>query len=215
MGREPKSFPMNNFWAWHVKESREEAAREARIWLTVRGTLYPPYINEVLDPDEAAIVNKNINAFIRAYNKKSDVHRGRAAGIVQKLVDRCTSASPLAELDREIERLRDFERAGLDARSRCGSTRTRRETIRLLGERVVPALALICGRGVSPDSLRIPPRARKYPRAFQPRRLVDDPGLAAQHVGRGARHPNRTGFGSTAASSAASLRFSCAAGLPK
>ncbi len=42
MQRDPKTFPMNNFWAWHVKESREEASRESRIWLTVRGTLYPP-----------------------------------------------------------------------------------------------------------------------------------------------------------------------------
>ena len=38
-----------------MKETRAEAEREARIWLTVRGTLYPPYINEVLDPDEAAL----------------------------------------------------------------------------------------------------------------------------------------------------------------
>jgi alkanesulfonate monooxygenase SsuD/methylene tetrahydromethanopterin reductase-like flavin-dependent oxidoreductase (luciferase family) len=139
MGREPRSFPMNNFWAWHVKESREEAAREARIWLTVRGTLYPPYINEVLDPDEAAVVNANINAFIRAYNRKTDRIEGVPAGIVQKLVERCTSASPLAELDREIERLHDFARAGLtEIALRIYDDPA--ETIRVLGERVVPAL---------------------------------------------------------------------------
>ena len=41
-GRDRARFPLINFWAWHVKESREAAEREARIWLTVRGTLYPP-----------------------------------------------------------------------------------------------------------------------------------------------------------------------------
>jgi 5,10-methylenetetrahydromethanopterin reductase len=139
MGRDVKTFPMNNFWAWHVKESREEAAREARIWLTVRGTLYPPYINEVLDPDEAAIVNKNINSFIRAYNRKSDVIESVPKEIVQKLVDRCTSASPLSEIDREIERLREFERAGLTEIA-LRIYENPAETIRILGERVVPAL---------------------------------------------------------------------------
>jgi 5,10-methylenetetrahydromethanopterin reductase len=139
-GREPAAFPMNNFWAWHVKESREEAAREARTWLTVRGTLYPPYIDEVLDPDEAAIVNANIKSFIRAYNRKSDVVEGVPPEIVQKLVERCTSASPLAEIDREIERLKAFERAGLtEIALRIYDDPA--DTIRVLGERVVPALA--------------------------------------------------------------------------
>lgn len=138
-GRDAKSFPVNNFWAWHVKESREESSREARIWLTVRGTLYPRYINDVLDPDEAAIVNKNINSFIRAYNKKSDVIEGVPKEIVQKLVDRCTSASPLAEIDREIDRLRQFERAGLTEIA-LRIYENPAETIRILGERVVPAL---------------------------------------------------------------------------
>jgi 5,10-methylenetetrahydromethanopterin reductase len=139
MGRKPRSFPMNNFWAWHVKESREEAAREARTWLTVRGTLYPPYINEVLDPEEAAVVNANINSFIRAYNTKSDRIEGVPPEIVQKLVERCTSASPLAEIDREIERLREFERAGLTEIA-LRIYENPAETIRIIGERVVPAL---------------------------------------------------------------------------
>lgn len=139
-GREPAGFAMSNFWAWHVKESREEAEREARTWLTVRGTLYPPYIDHVLDPDEAAIVNGNIKAFFQAYSRKSDVIEGVPPEIVQKLVDRCTSASSLAELDREIERLRDFERAGLTAIA-LRIYDNPEATIRVLGERVVPALS--------------------------------------------------------------------------
>ena len=139
VGRDPKAFPMNNFWAWHVKESREDAEREARIWLTVRGTLYPPHINEVLDPDEAALVNRNINAFIRAYNRKSDVIDGVPEAIVSKLVQRCTSACALRDLDQEIDRLRQFQAAGLtEIALRIYENPT--ETIRILGERVVPAL---------------------------------------------------------------------------
>jgi 5,10-methylenetetrahydromethanopterin reductase len=138
-GREPASFPVSNFWAWHVKERREDAEREARIWLTVRGTLYPPYINDVLDPAEAALVNRHINAFIRAYQKKTDVIEGVPPEIVRRLVRGCTSAVGVAELDQEIERLRAFARAGLTEIA----LRIYDEpewTLRLLGERVIPAL---------------------------------------------------------------------------
>jgi 5,10-methylenetetrahydromethanopterin reductase len=139
-GRDPASFPVSNFWAWHVKETQAEAEREARIWLTVRGTLYPPYINEVLDPDEAELVNRNIQAFIRAYNAKSDVIEGVPPSIVAKLARGCTSACGLDQLDAEIERLRGFARAGLTEIA-LRIYAEPEKTIRLLGERVVPALA--------------------------------------------------------------------------
>lgn len=139
LGRDPATYPLSNFWAWHVKPTAAEAEREARIWLTVRGTLYPPYIGHVLAPDEAAIVNNNINAFIRAYNRKSDVIEGVPPEIVRKLVHGCTSACALADLDQEIERLRAFGRAGLSEIA-LRIYEDPAATIRLLGERVVPAL---------------------------------------------------------------------------
>jgi 5,10-methylenetetrahydromethanopterin reductase len=138
-GRNPDGFRLNNFWAWHVKESREEAEREARIWLAVRGTLYPEYIEDVLEPDEAAIVNENISAFIKAYQAKSPDIQGVPDRIVSKLVAGATSASGIADLDREIERLRQFEAAGLtDIALRIYEDPA--AAIRLIGERVVPAL---------------------------------------------------------------------------
>lgn len=138
-GRDPASFPLSNFWAWHVKPTREEAEREARRWLTVRGTLYPPYIDHVLAPDEAALVNSNINAFISAYQRKSDVIEGVPAEIVRRLVQGCTSACSIDQLDGEIERLRHFREAGLTQIALRIYDRPE-DTIRLLGERVVPAL---------------------------------------------------------------------------
>lgn len=38
-GRDRQKFRLTNFWAWHVKQTREEAEREARIWLALRGIL--------------------------------------------------------------------------------------------------------------------------------------------------------------------------------
>jgi len=139
-GRAPASFPLNNFWAWHVKPSLEEAEAEARIWLAVRGTLYPKYIEDVLDPDEAGLVNRNINAFIRAYQQKTGHVEGVPPEIVRKLVHGCTSACAIADLDQEIERLRQFEAAGLTEIA-LRIYEEPEATIRLLGERVVPALS--------------------------------------------------------------------------
>jgi 5,10-methylenetetrahydromethanopterin reductase len=138
-GRSAESFRMNNFWAWHVKESREAAEREARIWLAVRGTLYPKYIRDVLDEEEATIVNENISAFIGACRAKSPEIEGVPDSIVSKLVDRATSASGIEDLDREIDRLRAFKQAGLtEIALRVYDDPA--ESIRLIGERVAPAL---------------------------------------------------------------------------
>jgi 5,10-methylenetetrahydromethanopterin reductase len=138
-GRDPATFPFTNFWAWHVKESREEAEREARIFLTVRGTIWEPYIHDVVDPDEAQIVIAHQRAFIQAYQHKSPEVEGVPEPILRKIVAHGVSASPVAEIDREIERLRTFRDAGLTEIALCLYADPE-PAIRLIGERVVPAL---------------------------------------------------------------------------
>lgn len=139
-GKDPAAFPLNNVWAWHVKESAEAAQREARIFLTTRGTIWEPYVHDVLPPDEAAVVIRNQGAFVRAYQRKTPEVEGVSEAILRKLVDHGVSASPVAEIDREIERLREFQRAGLTAVSLIlyGDAAA---AIRVIGEKVVPALA--------------------------------------------------------------------------
>lgn len=139
-GRDKASFPMTNFWAWHVKEDPEEARREAMIWLAVRATLYPPYLSHVLDEDDARIVNENINSFVKAFHKKTPIIEGVPDEIVDKLIDGATSASSLEKIDTEIERFKQFEAAGLtEIALRIYDDPD--DTIRILGEHVVPALS--------------------------------------------------------------------------
>ncbi|MBT8442527.1 MAG: LLM class flavin-dependent oxidoreductase [Gammaproteobacteria bacterium] len=138
-GRDPAAFPMSNFWAWHVKDSAEEALREARVWLAVRGTIYDKYLGDILAGDEKKIVADNVDAFIRAYQKKSPDIEGVPDEIADKVARRCTSASPTAEIDREIARLRQFRDAGLtEIALRIYDEPDK--SIRLIGEKVVPAL---------------------------------------------------------------------------
>jgi 5,10-methylenetetrahydromethanopterin reductase len=138
-GVEPATYPVNNFWAWHVKEDPVEANREARIWLCVRGTIYPDYIRDVVDEDEAHIVTDNISSFAKAYYKKSPEIEGIPDDIVDKIVDRGTSASALENISHEVERFKEFERAGLKeiALKVYGDPD---QAIRTIGEHIVPAL---------------------------------------------------------------------------
>jgi alkanesulfonate monooxygenase SsuD/methylene tetrahydromethanopterin reductase-like flavin-dependent oxidoreductase (luciferase family) len=140
VGKHPANYPLNNFWAWHVKESRAEAQREARIWLCVRGTIYPDYIRDVVDEDEAKIVTKHLASFTKAYYKKSPRIEGVPDEIIEKIVDRGTSASSLADIGREVERFREFQRAGLNqiALKVYGDPGA---AIRTIGEHIVPALS--------------------------------------------------------------------------
>jgi len=138
-GLEPATFPLNNFWAWHVKPSREEAEREARIYLTVRGTIWDPYIHDVVDPEEAKVVLAHSRSFITAYQQRSPDVEGVSDSILKKIVDAGVSASPLAEIDREIDRFRQFERAGLNQIALCLYDDPE-ASIRVIGERVIPAL---------------------------------------------------------------------------
>ena len=139
-GIDPVEFPVNNFWAWHVKEDPVEANREARIWLCVRGTIYPDYIRDVVDDDEAKIVLDNLGSFTKAYYRKSPDIENVPDEIVDKIVDRGTSASGLDNIDREVERFKEFERKGLNqiALKVYGNPDKAIETI---GRHIVPALS--------------------------------------------------------------------------
>jgi 5,10-methylenetetrahydromethanopterin reductase len=138
-GRDPVHYPLSNFWAWHVQESREAAHREARIFLAVRGTIYPDYIGDVVDEDEAAIVNQHTGEFLKSYMAKSPDIKGVPDAILEKIVDNGTSASALRDIDREIERMRAFKAASLTEIALCIYSNPA-EAIRVIGEKLVPAV---------------------------------------------------------------------------
>lgn len=138
-GISPADYPVNNFWAWHVKEDPREANAEARIWLCVRGTIYPDYIRDVCDEDEAQIVTDHIDSFARAYYNKTPQIDGVPDEIIDKIVARGTSASSLDNIGAEIQRFKEFETMGLNeiALKVYGDPDA---AIRSIGEHIVPEL---------------------------------------------------------------------------
>ena len=138
-GQDIPTYPLNNFWAWHVKETKEDAYRESRIWLCVRGTIYPDYIRDVVDEDEAKIVVEHLDSFMRDYYKKDPHIEGVPDEIVEKICDRGTSASTIENIGHEVERFKAFERAGLNQIA-LKVYDDPDMAIRLIGEHIVPAL---------------------------------------------------------------------------
>lgn len=140
-GLVPAQFPLNNFWAWHVKPTRAAALREARIWLCVRGTIYPDYIRDVVDEAEARIVTDNLASFTQAYYEKSPDIAGVPAELLDKICERGTSASSYDDIDREVERFKAFAAAGLNEIALKVYDEPE-AAIRMIGKHIVPAVAV-------------------------------------------------------------------------
>ena len=133
-------YGMTNFWAWHIKEDRQEAMNEARQWLALRGVMMRKNHVYFMNEEECDLVDQNRDAFFTATRKRTPVIEGVPEHIINTLVENLTSTASLDDIDKEIERLRDFEQAGLTEIALRIYDKPE-DTIRILGERVVPALA--------------------------------------------------------------------------
>jgi len=133
-------FEVNNYWAFHVKADSADAAREARSRLVLRGMLAPFWIESFLSEAEMKQVEDNMPAFW-AQMKKRDGDLGTVpAALVDKLVENLTLTASTSELDTRLEILHGFAAAGL-THVTLGLHDDPASAIRLIGERVVPALA--------------------------------------------------------------------------
>jgi 5,10-methylenetetrahydromethanopterin reductase len=139
-GRPAAGFRLNNFWAWHVKPSREEAQREARIWLALRGVLIRANHVYFMNDADCDLVEQKRQNFFAALRRRSPEIEGVPERIIETLVENLTSCASIAEIDKEIDRLRKFQQAGLTEIA-LRIYENPADTIRVIGERVVPALA--------------------------------------------------------------------------
>lgn len=141
-GRQNDNFRLLNFWAWHVKEDQEEARAEAKVWLAMRATPWPQfYHQDILPEDEMKVVYANLKEINTAYYKRDpSVIKSVPKDMLDRLVDQCSSTSAISNLAHEIDRLRRFKAAGLtDIALRVYADPA--ASIRLIGERVMPAFA--------------------------------------------------------------------------
>lgn len=138
-GKTRPAFRTTVFTAWHVCADRQQALREGRRWLLLRGIFRPWLLAEFLAPDDVALVMASQPAFVRAFAAGSHEIDGVPDRVLDALVDNVTVSGTPDNLDPVLAKLRHLKDAGL------GGVALRlyadpAASIRLIGERVVPAL---------------------------------------------------------------------------
>jgi alkanesulfonate monooxygenase SsuD/methylene tetrahydromethanopterin reductase-like flavin-dependent oxidoreductase (luciferase family) len=137
--RPADGYRINNIWAWHVKRDPAVARREACRELLLRGLLENWYLASFLDPDECAVVEKEKRAFFQTYRDRSGVIKGVPDALVDKLLDNFTFTGTPDGIERRLPELRAFAAAGVtELNFRLHDDPA--DAIRLIGEKVIPAL---------------------------------------------------------------------------
>ena len=139
-GGSGKTFEFNDWWAWHVYEDKAKAVAEARTEIVLRGMLTKPYLTPFLSEKDCELVASRMPAFYKAYRSHSPVIEGVPEPVIETLVANLTLTSDFKGLDAHIDRLKEFENAGL-THITLGIHEDPDTAIRVIGERVVPALA--------------------------------------------------------------------------
>ncbi len=138
-GKQRPGFQTHAFAAWHLYDDRERAVKEARQWLVLRGIFRPWVLAEFLDADDVELVMRSADAFWAAFRTGSSVVDGVADKVLDAMVDNLAFVGSLADIDKQIDKLQRFEAAGIESIA----LRLYAEpaaSIRLIGERLVPAL---------------------------------------------------------------------------
>lgn len=136
---EKPGYGLSNFVAWHVKADREASLAEARRELIIRGWLHPRWIGPYLNEEDSAWVRAHPKPFLDAYRQRSATIEGVPERITEALVEGLTCSGDQSDLDRHIERLQRFKAAGFSELV-LGLQDDPADAIRMIGERVLPAL---------------------------------------------------------------------------
>ncbi len=138
-GRRRPEFRTTVFTAWHVHPDRQQALREGRRWLLLRGIFRPWLLAEFLAPDDVALVMASQAAFARAFVAGSHEVDGVPDRVLDALVENVTVTGTTDNLEPVLAKLRHLKAAGL------GGVGLRlyadpAAAIRLIGQRILPAL---------------------------------------------------------------------------
>lgn len=138
-GRAGQPFGISNFWAWHIKKDKEVSLREARRELVLRGVLRRRYTDVLLSKEDSDFVQENKGLFWRAWEMGADTIKGAPDRIVDALVDGLSSSGDLSDIDREIERFKEYAALGLtEIAIRVHDDPV--DGIKLIGEHIIPAV---------------------------------------------------------------------------
>lgn len=136
--RSVDDFHINNLYAWHVKKDKAQAIDEAKRKIWVRGLLQRWYLLPFLDAKDCDLIDSKQGLFARSYFANRPDVDGISDSIMDALVDNITLTGDYDDVDKLIGTLKEFEAGGLTEFG-LRLYEDPAESIRLIGERVVPA----------------------------------------------------------------------------
>jgi 5,10-methylenetetrahydromethanopterin reductase len=139
-GRADEPIFVTNFFAWHIKPDRAAAIAEARMELIWRGLLQPWHTSPFLGDDDAALVDRERDAFLQAFLRRSPNIEGVPEPIIDALVDNLTFSGGPENIDAVAQKLSDLEAAGQDAVT-LKVHGDAAEAIHMIGQHLLPALS--------------------------------------------------------------------------
>jgi 5,10-methylenetetrahydromethanopterin reductase len=134
------AYETSAFAAWHVYDDAGQAIREARQWLVLRGIFRPWVLETFLEQRDVDLVMRSADAFWTAFRTGSHQVDGVPDAVLDAMVRNLAFVGDHAGLDAQVDKLRRFGAAGLD-RIALRLYADPEASIRLIGERLVPALA--------------------------------------------------------------------------
>lgn len=137
--RDPAAFHFNNFMAWYVYDDLQEARHEARRWIGFRAIFREYMMREFMSAEDFAVILEHIPQIYAMAAKNAHSVEGLPDRLLDMCVDHLTLTGTTNDMDRVIGHLLELKAAGCTHVS-LELTNHQAHGIRLIGERVIPAL---------------------------------------------------------------------------
>jgi alkanesulfonate monooxygenase SsuD/methylene tetrahydromethanopterin reductase-like flavin-dependent oxidoreductase (luciferase family) len=137
-----EDFRVGNFWAWHIKKDREVSMYEARRELIWRGAIIAQRREDIRpfchDESEVDQIIDNWEDLRMAFRTRTGKIESIPNDLVERLIAGMSSAGDMNDIDREIDRYRQFAAGGLTELS-LRLFDDPWEGLKMIGEHVLPA----------------------------------------------------------------------------
>jgi alkanesulfonate monooxygenase SsuD/methylene tetrahydromethanopterin reductase-like flavin-dependent oxidoreductase (luciferase family) len=139
----PKDFRIGNFWAWHIKKDIKASMHEGRRELIWRAAIVSMNEKEIskylLDEAELQIIKDHWEEMRFAFRLRTGDCPNIPDEILHRLIHGMASAGTYDDIDREVDRYRQFAAGGLTELS-IRLFDDPMDGLKMIGEHVLPAL---------------------------------------------------------------------------
>jgi len=138
-----EDFRIGNFWAWHIKKDREVSMYEARRELIWRGAIIAQKREDIRpfchDESEVDLVIDNWEELRIAFRTRTGKIDSIPNDLLERLIAGMSSAGDISDIDREVERYKQFAASGVTELS-IRLFDDPWQGLELIGKHVLPAL---------------------------------------------------------------------------